>query len=50
MAEAEHLLGRDEFVSHDSDNGRHEDGNDALHRIEESDFGAQAYGDQITSH
>ena len=50
MADAEQTLSGDPTVGDDTDNGRHEERNDALHGIEDADMRSEADADQIGAH
>ena len=50
MAVTQQALSRNPAVGNDTDDGRHEDGNDALHRVEPTNLGAQSDVAKITTH
>lgn len=50
MADSQHFLCRDPFVSHDANERRHENGDNALYGVEDADVSAQAMGKQKGAH
>ena len=50
MADAENLLCLDELVCNDTYDCRHENGNDALHGIEDTDYRSESDAVEVAAH